>query len=85
MKNKQKDFMFNNLISGFEKSLQATLKLMYTRSCIIDEYNHKREMEQLKKEIEDNVLSRISATVDVSEVVDEIDELRRLIDSLGGK
>ena len=58
---------------------------MYTRSCIIDEYNHKREMEQLKKEIEDNVLSRISATVDVSEVVDEIEELRDLIDSLGGK
>jgi hypothetical protein len=39
----------------------------------------------LKKEIEDNVLSRISATVDVSEVVDEIEELRDLIDSLGGK
>ena len=31
------------------------------------------------------MLSRISATVDVSEVVDEIEELRDLIDSLGGK
>ena len=83
MKNRQKDFMFNYLISGFEKSMQATLNLMYTRSQMIDEYNHKREMEQMKKEIADDVLSRIYATVDVSEIIEQIEELRRAIDSLG--
>jgi hypothetical protein len=36
-----------------------------------------------KKEIADDVLSRISATVDVSEIIEQIEELRRLIDSLG--
>ena len=81
--NRQKDILFNSLISGLDKSLQATLKMMYTRSQMIDEYNHKREMEQMKKEIADDVLSRISATVDVSEIIEQIEELRRAIDSLG--
>lgn len=83
MRNRQKDFMFNYLISGFEKSMQATLNMMYARSNMIDEENHRREMEQMKKEIADDIMSRISATVDVSEIIDEIEELRRLIDSLG--
>ena len=40
-------------------------------------------MEQMKKEIADDVLSRITATVDVSEIIMQIEELRRAIDSLG--
>jgi len=63
--------------------MQATLNIMYTRSQMIDEYNHQREMEQIKKEIAADVLSRISATVDVSEIIEQIEELRRAIDSLG--
>jgi len=75
--------MFNYLISGFEKSMQATLNQMYYQSCRLDEENHRREMEQMKKEIANDVLSRLSATVDVSEIVDEIECLRRMIDDLG--
>ena len=67
--------MFHYLISGLEKSMQATLNLMYARSCMYDEYNHKREMEQMKIEITEDVLSRISATADVSEAIEEIEEL----------
>ena len=81
--NRQKDILFNSLIRGLDKTAQATLNMMYTRSQMIDEYNHQREMEQMKKEIADDVLSRISATVDVSEIIEQIEELRRLIDSLG--
>lgn len=57
--------------------------MMYTHSQMLNELNHKREMEQMKKEIADDVLSRISATVDVSEIIEQIEELRRAIDSLG--
>ena len=57
--------------------------MMYTHSQMINDLNHKREMEQMKKEIADDVLSRISATVDVSEIIEQIEELRRAIDSLG--
>lgn len=56
---------------------------MYINSKRIDEENHRREVEQLKKEIADNIISHISATVDVSEIVSQIEELRRAIDSLG--
>ena len=83
MRNRQKDFMFSYLISGFEKSMQATLNMMYARSNMIDEENHRREMEQLKREIEADILSRLSATVDVQEILDQIEELRRAIEDLG--
>ena len=83
MKNRQNDILFDSLISGLDKSLQATIKMMYTHSQMINDLNHKREMEQMKKEIADDVLSRISATVDVSEIIEQIEELRRAIDSLG--
>lgn len=75
--------MFSYLISGFEKSMQSTLNMMYARSNMIDEENHRREMEQMKKEIADDVISRISATVDVSEIFDAIDGLNDKINSLG--
>ena len=83
MKNRQNDILFDSLISGLDKSLQATIKMMYTHSQMINDLNHKREMEQMKKEIAADVLSRISATVDVSEIIEQIEELRRAIDSLG--
>lgn len=57
--------------------------MMYTHSQMLNELNHKHEMEQMKKEIAADVLSRISVTVDVSEIIEQIEELRRLIDSLG--
>ena len=81
--NRQNDILFDSLISGLDKSLQATIKMMYTHSQMINDLNHKREMEQMKKEIADDVLSRISATVDVSEIIEQNEELRRAIDSLG--
>ena len=63
--------------------MQATLNLMYARAKILDREYHRQEMEQMKKEIADDVLSRITATVDVSEIIMQIEELKRAIDSLG--
>ena len=80
---KQNDYIFQQLISGMEKSMQATLNLMYARAKILDREYHRQEMEQMKKEIADDVLSRITATVDVSEIIMQIEELKRAIDSLG--
>ena len=83
MRNTQKDWMFQSLISGMDKSMQTTLNMMYLNSCMIDEENHRREMEQMKEEIVQEVLSRISATVDVTEIFDAIDGLNEKIESLG--
>lgn len=56
---------------------------MYANSRIIDEENRRREKEQLKQEIAEYVISHIKATVDISDVLLEIDELRKAIESLG--
>ena len=83
MWNTQKDWMFQSLISGMDKSMQITLNMMYHNSMMIDKMNHRREMEQMKEEIVQEVLSRISATVDVTEIFDAIDGLNEKIESLG--
>ncbi len=83
MRNTQKDWLFQSLISGLDKSMQTTLNMMYYNSMMIDEMNHRREMEQMKEEIVQEVLSRISATVDVTEIFDAIDGLNEKIESLG--
>ena len=49
MRNTQKDWMFQSLISGLDKSMQATLNLMYHNSMMIDEENHRREMAEMKE------------------------------------
>ncbi len=57
--------------------------MMFTQMCMQEEYLKSREREQLKKEIKAELLSEIKATVDISEVIQEIEELRKAIESLG--
>lgn len=79
----QRDAFFNYFISGMEKEMQATLHLMFTQMCLQDEIQKRREREQLKKEIKSELLADIKLTVDISEVIQEIDELRKAIERLG--
>lgn len=83
MYNRQKDFMFESIIKGLDQATQAALRMMYTQSRIIDEENIRREKEQFKQEVAEYVISHIKATVDISEVLMEIEELRKAIESLG--
>ena len=83
MANKQADSMFEYFIKGLDQTAQATLRLMYANSRIIDEENRRREKEQFKQEVAEYVISHIKATVDISEVLMEIEELRKAIESLG--
>ena len=48
-----------------------------------EEITARRNRKQLVEEVTEEVLSRLSATVDVSEIVDTIAELRKMIDDLG--
>jgi DNA-binding winged helix-turn-helix (wHTH) protein len=50
---------------------------------MLERFEREREMQKLKEEIVQEVLSRISVSIDVSDVIEEIEELRRAIDSLG--
>ena len=56
---------------------------MYQHSRMIDEANLQREKEQFKQEVAEYVISHIKATVDISEVLLEIDKLKKALESLG--
>lgn len=57
--------------------------MMYNNSCMFDEAERRREKEELKKEVAQYVIDHLKATVDISEVLLEIEELRKAIESLG--
>ena len=83
MRNRQQDYMFEYFIKGLDQTAQATLRRMYANSRLIDEENLRREKEQFKQEVAEYVISHIKATVDLSEVLMEIDKLRKALDNLG--
>lgn len=51
---------------------------MYAKSRIYDEANHRREMEQMKKEITEDVMSRVSIRIEK----EAIDQLRDMLNGL---
>ena len=71
--------MFNYFISGMDKKMQATLNMMYMNSMKIDEMNHQREMEQMRKEITEDVMSRVSIQLEDK----ALRELRDLLNDIG--
>ena len=83
MKNVQRDAMFDYFINGLDSKMQATLNMMYMNSMRIDEMNHRREMEQMKQEIIEEVLSRISIMSETGEAIKEINALNKAIEQLG--
>lgn len=83
MMNRQKDILFDNLISEFPVERQATLKLMYQKASIIDAENHRREMEQMKKEIVKEVLAQIAVEIYSGDALKEIDFIGEAIKRLG--
>jgi len=79
MQNHQKNYLFNCLIKGLDNETQAQLNYMYSRACMTDELNHRREMEQMKKEITEDVMSRINIRLE-----DEaLKKLQDMLNNLG--
>ena len=83
MRNVQRDAMFDYFINGLDSKMQATLNMMYMNSMKIDEMNHRREMEQMKQEIIEEVLSRISIMFETGEAMQKIKSLNQAIEQLG--
>ena len=83
MTNRQKEFLFELLISEFDTTKQAALRQMFYHSQQIDELNHRREMEEMEKRITQKVLAEFSVSADVSHAIQEIDKLRQAIDRIG--
>lgn len=77
------DNFFRYFISGMDSKMQADLSYRFAHNKLLAKEEHRREMEQMKREIEADIMSRLSATVDVQEILDQIEELRRAIEDLG--
>ena len=82
MRNVQRDAMFDYFINGLDSKMQATLNMMYMNSMKIGEMNHRRAMEQMKQEIIEEVLSRISIMFETGEAIKEINALNKAIEQL---
>lgn len=81
--NRRDEDLFRYFINGMDSKMQADLSYRFAHNKLLAKEEHRREMEQLKREIEADIISRLSATVDVQEILDQIEELRRAIEDLG--
>ena len=75
--------MFNTLLRAIEKTGDTMLAYQFQKDMMLDEIRQRAEREKMIDEIAQRVLSRISATVDVSEIFKSIDELNDKINRLG--
>lgn len=75
--------MFNTLLRAIEKTGDTMLAYQFQKDMMYDEIRQRAEREKMIDEIAQRVLSRISATVDVSEIIKSIDDLNDRINRLG--
>lgn len=75
--------MLDRFVEAAEKTGDITLRWYFQQREIKQNLLSPQEREQIANEAAEIVLSRISATVDASEIFDAIDGLNDKINSLG--
>lgn len=60
---KEKDF-FQYFIDGLNKSGQYALSLHFQKQMMMEQFAHSKEMQKMKEEITNDVLNRISITIE---------------------
>ena len=83
MSNRHEQDLFNYFISGMEEGMQAQLRYLYSRNSMLNEYQRRQEMEKMKKEITEDVLSRISIMFETGEALEKVNALNKAINQLG--
>ena len=83
MSKRQDEDFFRHLISGRDSKLQTELNLMYAHKRMRDDWERKHETERMKKEIVEEVLSRISIMFETGEAMQKIKSLNQAIEQLG--
>lgn len=82
MKNYREQDLFRHFISGMDEKMQAQLNHMYARNSLFNEIERRQEMERMKKEITEDVLSRISIMFETGEAIKKINALNEAIEQL---
>lgn len=78
-----KKMLFHDLLNSLDIENKADLYLRYQHILHKDMALHRYEMEQLKKEVVEEVLSRISVSADTKNAIKEINSLNAAIKQLG--
>lgn len=75
--------MGDTLVRAMQENKQYTHAMQFQKDMISSNVFDRKDHNQLVKEIADEVLARLTTTVDVSKAVKEIDSLEKIINSLG--
>ena len=76
--NTRDEDLFHHFTKGLDQKLQAELNLMFTRNRMLDKEEHRREMEKMKQEIIEEVMSRISIWIETEAIAKLSDMLNNL-------
>ena len=74
---------FNRLIDALAKSGDITLRWQFQKEMMKQRFFAESELDALADRLMPHIVSRLSATVDVSDVIKAIKELENSIDDLG--
>lgn len=80
---RRNDDLFNYTMRELEKKGQYELSLHFQHQRMLEMFNQKKEREQMKKEIVEEVLSRISIMFETGEAMQKIKSLNKAIEQLG--
>ena len=69
-------------IEATQKTADATLRWYYQKEMMKQDILDRQERAALVEEVANLVLSRISGTVDVTEIIEQIDDLKKSLDEL---
>ena len=79
---RKNDDLFNYTLRELEKKGQLELSLHFQRQRMLEQYNQKKELERMKQEIVNEVLSRISIMFSTGEAMNKIKGLNEAIEQL---
>lgn len=80
---KMSNGFYQAVLNALVKSGDAALTLAFQHEMIHQRLLDQQEREQLIEETASRVIDRIRGTVDVTDIVNQIDELNKAIDRLG--
>ena len=75
--------LFVLLLNALGDSIDATMKLHIMHQMMLENANNSQERKQLVQDVADEVLSRITATVDMTDIFLKMDELNERLNHLG--
>lgn len=73
---------FDRFIEAMQKTGDITLRYYYQKQMIKDALLSEEERKKLIDEVADQVISRISLTADVTDIINSIEEIRKKLDEL---